>query len=255
VATLVEALRRSRFPAALAVATLIATSTIVSAAIPGTGGVISACYDKQSGLLRVMDAAGGVPKSCVKTENALSWNQQGPKGDQGNTGPQGPQGPQGPTGATGPTGPTGATGATGPTGPTGPQGPAGEGSAVRIVFQGSHHFEGGTYEEISHIDLPEGTYALTARIELRGAWNTVNGSGTMWVGCELRDGTTSIGGTESNQDTDLAHPMQSLAVVSVATAPQDGKTITLWCFNDGTDSGSLGGHGADIMAIKVGGTF
>src|SRR5207249_1561856 len=71
---------------------LFATATgIALATIPGSDGVISACYVKDglagAGKVRVIDAQAG--KVCKATENALSWNQRGPQG------PQGPQGQQG----------------------------------------------------------------------------------------------------------------------------------------------------------------
>jgi hypothetical protein len=101
-------------------------------AIPGGGGVISACYSNTNGDLRVIDAqAGG---TCPSGETALTWNQKGPTGPKGATGPagiRGATGPKGPTGAagpkgtTGPAGPKGPTGAAGPKGVTGPAGPKG----------------------------------------------------------------------------------------------------------------------------------
>src|SRR5213596_2084529 len=86
------------------------------AAIPGANGVITGCYNKQSGALRVIDTAAN--QACTNKETPLTWSQ---------TGPQGPQGQTGATGATGPQGPQGQTGATGATGLQGPQGPAGVG--------------------------------------------------------------------------------------------------------------------------------
>src|SRR3954467_12167505 len=70
---------------------------IAQAAIPGSNGVITACYDK-SGALRIIDAA---KTSCARGETTVTWNQPGP---------QGPAGPAGPAGATGATGPAGAAG-------------------------------------------------------------------------------------------------------------------------------------------------
>jgi hypothetical protein len=72
------------------------------ASIPSSAtAVISGCYDTKSGDLRVIDAQGG-GKCSAKTETALTWNQQGPKGDGGATGPQGTPGAQGPDGPAGP---------------------------------------------------------------------------------------------------------------------------------------------------------
>jgi hypothetical protein len=53
-------------------------------AIPGTGGIISGCYD-QKGVLRVIDADAG--QTCGSKETPLTWNQAGQPGP---TGPRGP---------------------------------------------------------------------------------------------------------------------------------------------------------------------
>src|SRR5690349_3939882 len=55
------------------------------AAIPGSGGVINGCYQKNVGNLRVIDPSAG--ESCRPSELAISWSR---------TGAQGPAGPQGP---------------------------------------------------------------------------------------------------------------------------------------------------------------
>ena len=55
----------------------------------GDGGVISACYKKDGGGLRVLDPA---TSSCSSKEGPLSWNIQGPKGDKGDPGPPGQAG-------------------------------------------------------------------------------------------------------------------------------------------------------------------
>lgn len=68
---------------------------IALGAIPGSGGVISGCYHKQLGVLRVYDAAGGTPKGCTSWERSITWNQTGPQGAAGPAGPSGVAGPQG----------------------------------------------------------------------------------------------------------------------------------------------------------------
>ncbi len=75
--------------AAAGVVAVFAVAAVAYGAIPGAGGVISACFDKQSGQTRIYDAEGGQPKSCRKSETAISWNQQGPKGDTGTQGSPG----------------------------------------------------------------------------------------------------------------------------------------------------------------------
>jgi len=83
---------------------------ITYAAIP-SGGVISGCYQKNGGQLRVIDSSSS---SCKSNETDIAWNQQGVKGD---------------------TGATGAVGATGPTGETGQQGIPGVSGRVVITSQ------------------------------------------------------------------------------------------------------------------------
>ena len=100
-----------------------AAGGIAWATISPPNGVITACYQKNTGQLRVVDTAD----SCNPSELALQWNQTGPQGSRGPTGPQGQQGAQGhsgTTGANGVTGPKGATGDRGPIGPTGASGAA-----------------------------------------------------------------------------------------------------------------------------------
>jgi hypothetical protein len=108
--------------AILGVCLALIVGTVALAAIPGLGGVITGCYNKSSGALRVIDAQAVPPQTCTNKETQLTWNQTGPQGPQG---PQGPIGTPGPAGLQGPQGAPGATGATGPTGPAGPQGPQG----------------------------------------------------------------------------------------------------------------------------------
>jgi hypothetical protein len=63
---------------------------VAYAAIPGSNGVISACYAK-GGDLRVIDGEAGA--QCKTGEIALNWNQIGPQG------PAGPKGDPGPSDA------------------------------------------------------------------------------------------------------------------------------------------------------------
>ena len=105
---------RSRSTAYALVAVLVISlgaSLTVAAGV--VGGVITACYNRTNGELRVETTT--VP--CRNHEERISWNQVGQQGIQGIQGIQGVQGPKGDTGA---------TGATGPQGPAGPQGPKGD---------------------------------------------------------------------------------------------------------------------------------
>jgi hypothetical protein len=75
-----NATKRRTLVVAVAAALIAAAAGIAYAAIPGSNGVISACYAKD-GDLRVIDAATGA--KCKSGETALSWNQQGPTGAPG----------------------------------------------------------------------------------------------------------------------------------------------------------------------------
>jgi hypothetical protein len=130
---MLNTLRRGPRVLVLAGAALATTAGVAFATIPGSDGVINGCYEKRTGILRVIDAEAG--KRCLSFETAISWNQggtagpQGPMGDKGPTGDQGPQGEPGVAGDKGPagdTGPIGDPGAVGEKGPLGDPGVAGD---------------------------------------------------------------------------------------------------------------------------------
>lgn len=111
-----------RYVLGFAALAVLALGGFAYGAIPNSSSdVISGCYQKQNGKLRVIDAQAG--EACDQGELSVDWNRTGPRGLQGDPGPAGPQGPAGPTGAQGAAGPQGLQG---PTGPQGPQGPAGQ---------------------------------------------------------------------------------------------------------------------------------
>ncbi len=84
-----------------AIALLVALGGVAAASIPGSGGVISACYLKTSGSLRVFDTSKpGASGRCHQNERTLTWNRQGPQGIRGQQGIQGVQGNTGPPGPT-----------------------------------------------------------------------------------------------------------------------------------------------------------
>lgn len=67
-------LLRKRIPLAALVAIAIAAAAGVAyAAIPGSDGVIRACYDKKTGVLRVIDAEAG--QTCRTNENGIALAQ------------------------------------------------------------------------------------------------------------------------------------------------------------------------------------
>ena len=79
-------LRRVTGPLVLGAAALLAVAAVAGAAIPDSDdGEIHACYQKNQGQLRVIDAEEG--GACRPSEESLVWNQQGVQGE---TGPRGP---------------------------------------------------------------------------------------------------------------------------------------------------------------------
>lgn|SRR5215211_188386 len=61
----------------LAIATALAVGGgLAYATIPGSDGVISGCWSKRTGVLRVIDREAST--QCLASENALDWNQRGP---------------------------------------------------------------------------------------------------------------------------------------------------------------------------------
>ncbi len=96
-------MKRRHVLVAIASALALTAGGFAWAAIP-SGGVISGCYQKVEGHLRIIDPATA---ACNPSEVAITWSQTGPqglkgdKGDKGDTGAQGPQGEQGEPGAPG----------------------------------------------------------------------------------------------------------------------------------------------------------
>jgi hypothetical protein len=118
--------RKKRFVTAAVTAAVALSAGVAFATIPGGGGKIEGCYQKNEGNLRVVDAAS----ECKKSEVPISWNEGGSTGAAGPTGPAGAPGAKGDPGTNGTPGAKGSTGATGATGSVGPQGPAGSATSL-----------------------------------------------------------------------------------------------------------------------------
>ena len=63
--------------ALLAAAVTAVVAGVSYAAVPDGDGMIHACFDRQSGQLRIFDPETNTPKACGSKETAISWNQQG----------------------------------------------------------------------------------------------------------------------------------------------------------------------------------
>lgn len=98
--------RRSFRLLAVSAGILAVAGGVAYATIPNsTTAVISGCYGKTTGLLRVIDAQAG--KKCTILEVPISWNQKGEPGDDGLPGADGEDGTDGAQGPPGPQGPAG----------------------------------------------------------------------------------------------------------------------------------------------------
>ena len=112
-------------PALAAAALILVVSGIAAALLArnalanGGENTLLACVGERSGAVRLVDHGD----ECLRGEELVSWNVEGPAGEPGGQGPKGPQGAQG---ARGPQGATGAKGDTGAQGQQGEQGPQGE---------------------------------------------------------------------------------------------------------------------------------
>lgn len=245
-----DIVRRRIVGVALAAVVALPWVGAVAAAIP-SNNVIDACYGKSGGTLRVID---GTVTKCGKSETALAWNVQGVPGPTGPTGATGPQGPVGPQGTQGPTGATGATGVPGPKGDPGAAGPAGPSVLANVTYVPSHTFAGPDYELILRKTLGEGMYAFTATVELQANFDDI-GTGILQLRCELRDGSTVLGGTGAvlHVATITSELTQTLTLTGTRLVPAAGTDVTVWCYNNGSPLGTM--NGAQLMTLIIAGTF
>ena len=102
--------RAGRLTLALGTIGILALSGgIVFAAIPSLAdGVIHGCYEKRTGLLRVIDVEAG--RSCMQWETPIAWKQSGPQGAPGLDGEPGADGAAGAPGEDGADGQDGIDG-------------------------------------------------------------------------------------------------------------------------------------------------
>lgn len=195
------------------------------AAIPGPEGIIHGCYNKRTGVLRVIDTAAH--GKCKRGESELNWMEVGPPGPRGGGGPRGLRG---------------ETGATGPTGPVGPSNAytAGETSAVSLT--------GGQAREVLKLGLPAGDYAVTASVEI--ANEDDKHGGTEAAECALKRAASPTG------EVTAAATVPSLEQASAQTVTLAGtwtlsapEALELTCMrtSEGTVSAKLG----RIDAIEV----
>jgi hypothetical protein len=236
--------RRAQQITIFAASAIIVTGVIAYASIPGANGVISGCRNTTTGDLRVIDAEAG-DKCDTRTEVPLNWSQTGPEGPQGPAGPQGPQGP---------IGPQGPQGVPGPQGPQGSQGPAGTGGVATFAFTPSAVDLQPGFTQIVSTTLPAGDWVVVATATVRSP--NVDDESYVQTACELRHGTSVIGGTTDRRYLDEHPDLNSFAHVSLsmnggAALPQGG-TLSLWCQQPVV---GISRATAQMMIMQVGGFF
>jgi hypothetical protein len=213
--------------AVIAAIGVLAAVGVGYAAIPSADGVIHGCYNagaNPSGTLRIIDAeAGG---KCGKNEKALDFNQKGPKGDTGARGPEGPAGKDGTNGIDGKDGTDGKDGAPGPAG----------GSDVYSAAKDSQALaETIGLQTVLSVDLPAGSYAITAKGQKPGPY-------AMACGVYLNGSELDYGVMDGDD-----HEIFTLIGVGSLAAPG---TATLACTANPLVTTGVG-H-PRIVAIKVG---
>jgi len=129
---------------------------------------------------------------------------------------------------------------------------------ANVAYVPSHTFAGPGYEKMLGKSLGEGMYAFIGTVELSG--NYYQDTGELIVRCELRDGSTILGGAGSiidvGENSGFAGEddvRQTLNVTGTRAVPAGGTEVSIWCSNTGSPEGRM--HGAQLMTLKIAGSF
>jgi hypothetical protein len=146
--------------------------------IPGPGGLITGCYSKQNGQLRVIKAN----KHCDrKLERQVKWSQKGPRGLTGLRGANGAVGAIGAVGAKGATGAPGTPGTPGATGPTGPAGPITSTLPSGVTLKG--HFAIRLYNGVAAAQRVDTAISFGFTLSAAPTANFIPNAGAVPTGC------------------------------------------------------------------------
>jgi hypothetical protein len=194
--------------------------TAAYAAIPDSSGVISACYAKSNGGVRIIDAEAGA--TCVSNkEQALSWSQRGPAG------------PPGPPGAI-------------------PDVFVAKRNSNQLIVPGD-----GSILQIVTLDLAPGRYLVSGKVHLSNRAPQLGLRVTCWLIPSNPDGTpgdpgapeSDFGQLELARAGDPGDEGQTTHFVTEELT-QPGM-VELSCLAIGNDSGAFTAY-AWISAIEVG---
>jgi hypothetical protein len=134
--------------------------------------------------------------------------------------------------------------------------------AANVTYVPSHDFVGPNLEKVLSKNLAEGTYAFAATIELEGNVDSSPTGADLWeheVACELRDGSTVLGGARQTivnpggSDPSAFGTEQTLSLNGTRIVGSAGTEISIWCLNAGSTHGTL--NGAQLMTLKIAGFF
>ena len=202
-------------------------------------GVVEACYNNATGVLRVATPT----KPCLTTtanpafrETAISWNQQGPQGPEG---PQGPAGPQGPQGVPGPQGPQGVPGGQGSAAAFSTSRQNGDGERIAVPR--------GTFVNVGSLTVPSGSYVVWAYI-----WFHNVDSADAIAQCILNAGSHGAQALDTLPASISSLTNRTLAMNVAGSFFNEGSTISLSCRNQNSSGGNLEITGFDLNAIQVG---
>jgi hypothetical protein len=210
--------RRPTAPIVLSVLALVAAlGGVAYSAIPDPMGVIHGCYTNSGGrTLRVIDSA----ESCMGTETALNWSQQGPTGPAGPTGAQGPEGPQGPPG----------------------QPPAFTKSVIKATVPDNVGFV-----EIARLNVPAGRYVVIAKAVALVAGSKVLGVSA--AGCLLKVGAAGLNGQVAAEQ---ASDVSSATLVTGNGVGAATATLVTTVANEFAPRGTLAKPGAISLRCQPG---
>jgi hypothetical protein len=243
----------------VAIAAALATGGIAYAASPSPSNVITGCYGKSTGTLRVLNVRAG--RNCSSSEKMVQWNQTGPRGlagpagAPGAKGEAGPPGPPGQPGTPGPPGQQGIPGGNGPVGPAGPRGLAGI-SAARFVSINGPSVPDNFPTEVAATFLPAGNYVIIASVQSTG---TTDSAGSHFSGnltCTLTNNGGFAGSQlESYNDGDTIDNTISFTINAGAAVPAAGARISLKCDTNVYVAGGTVAVVGEMMVLQVGGFF
>jgi hypothetical protein len=202
-------------------------------AIPTRDGVVTACFGKETGMLRAVEDEA----DCRRSESVMTWNQKGDPGPQGERGPAGDPGPAGEPGPEGDAGPQGEPGAKGDAGPhgdpgpkgdPGPQGPPGPGSKAYSTFLSQAAISTDSFTTVARLKVPAGAYLVEASVHATTSAGNPYGlcriaSGSAWADYAVVDlrssdvAEASLSGILANTAAPLAVTLDCQQFTSGAT--------------------------------------